>query len=145
MRTERVLPPLLDEDVSIRLVKGAYLEPASIAYASRSDVDAAYLRLARRMVGHARSPGRRTARYAFATHDDAMHAALREDGLDRGAGCEIQMLYGIRPAAQRELADVRVPHRILIAYGTHWFPWYMRRLAERPANAWFLVRSLLAR
>ena len=55
------------------------------------------------------------------------------------------MLYGIRQAAQRELAEQSVPHRILISYGAHWFPWYMRRLAERPANAWFLVRSLVAR
>jgi proline dehydrogenase len=143
-RTEDDLQPLLDADVSVRLVKGAYLEPAAIAFDDKGDVDAAYVRLGRRMIEHA-SVSQSGARYAFGTHDAAIIATLREAGVGRVAGCEIQMLYGIRQAAQRELAEQRVPHRILISYGAHWFPWYMRRLAERPANAWFLVRSLVAR
>ena len=143
-RTDDDLQPLLDDGISVRLVKGAYLEPSSIAYDDKRDVDAAYLRLGRRIIEHAAArPG--DARFAFGTHDATIIAALREAGIGRVAGCEIQMLYGIRQAAQRELAAQKVPHRILISYGSHWFPWYMRRLAERPANAWFLVRSLIAR
>lgn len=144
-RTAADLQDLLDRDVSIRLVKGAYLEPPTIAYASKSDVDEAYLALARRILEHAAERPERKARYAFGTHDAAIVSALREAGVGRIAGCEIQMLYGIRPSAQRELAEAGVPHRILISYGAHWFPWYMRRLAERPANVWFLVRSLVSR
>ena len=144
-RTEQDLQPLLDDDVSIRLVKGAYLEPSSIAYDDMNDVDAAYVRLARRMLEHAAARPERKARYAFGTHDAAIIATLREAGVGRVPGCEIQMLYGIRQAAQKELADAKVPHRILISYGANWFPWYMRRLAERPANVWFLLRSLIAR
>ena len=144
-RTEADLQPLLDHDVSIRLVKGAYLEPSSIAYDSKHDVDAAYLALAHRIIEHATRTPERKARYAFGTHDPAIIAALRAAGVGRVPGCEIQMLYGIRPSAQKELGDARVPHRILISYGEKWFPWYMRRLAERPANVWFLLRSLVAR
>lgn len=143
-RTDGDLQPLLDDGVSVRLVKGAYLEPSSIAYDDKRDVDAAYMRLARRIIDHAaqRASG---ARWAFGTHDGAIIAALREAGVGRVPGCEIQMLYGIRQAAQRELEQQRVPLRILISYGAHWFPWYMRRLAERPANVWFLLRSVVAR
>jgi len=144
-RTDADLQPLLEEGVSIRLVKGAYLEPSSIAYGDKREVDAAYLRLARRMIDHAAKAPSSGARYAFGTHDRAMVAALREAGVGGVPGCEIQMLYGIGPAAQRELAEAGVPHRILISYGARWFPWYMRRLAERPANVWFLLRSLVAR
>lgn len=143
-RTDADLQPLLDAGLSVRLVKGAYLEPASIAFADKAEVDAAYVRLARRMIEHAERTPQRGARYAFGTHDGAIIATLRQAGVGRVAGCEIQMLYGIRAAAQKELADAKVPHRILISYGAHWFPWYMRRLAERPANVWFLLRSLVA-
>ena len=142
-RTEADLSGLLDGDVSIRLVKGAYLEPASIAYADKREVDAAYVRLALRILEHAAATPTRSARYAFGTHDPAIVSALRDAGVGRIDRCEIQMLYGIRPAAQRGLADAKVPHRILISYGAHWFPWYMRRLAERPANVTFAIRSLL--
>ena len=144
-RTETDLQPLLDDDVSIRLVKGAYLEPASIAFDSKREVDAAYLALAHRIIEHASKTTERKARYAFGTHDAAIVAALRQAGVGRVPGCEIQMLYGIGPSAQKELTDAKVPHRILISYGEKWFPWYMRRLAERPANVLFLLRSLVAR
>lgn len=147
-RTERDLEALLGDGLSIRLVKGAYLEPPSIAYERKSDVDAAYLRLARTMLDFATTAGTATAasaRYAFGTHDPVVIDALRQAGLGRVARCEIQMLYGIRPAAQRELAQAGVPLRVLISYGDSWFPWYMRRLAERPANVLFLLRSLVAR
>ena len=144
-RTHADLQPLLDADVSVRLVKGAYLEPASIAYDDKAEVDAAYVRLGRRMIDHAERMPPRSARYAFGTHDASIIEELREAGVGRVTGCEIQILYGIRAGAQRELASANVPHRILISYGAHWFPWYMRRLAERPANVWFLLRSLVAR
>lgn len=150
-RTEADLEQLLPTGISVRLVKGAYLEPSSIAYERKSDVDGAYLRLATRMLEHARTAALSAQgvvaapRYAFGTHDPAIIAALRGMGLDGVPGCEIQMLYGIRPAAQRELAAAGIPLRILISYGDAWFAWYMRRLAERPANVWFLLRSLVAR
>lgn len=148
-RTDVDLEMLLPLGISIRLVKGAYLEPASIAFEKKSDVDAAYVRLARRILNHADQGsslvGSEAVRFAFGTHDPAVIDALRAAGVGRVPGCEIQMLYGIRPAAQRGLADAGVPLRILISYGDAWFPWYMRRLAERPANVWFLLRSLVAR
>ncbi|HUF13180.1 MAG TPA: proline dehydrogenase family protein [Longimicrobiales bacterium] len=150
-RTEADLEQLLPTGISVRLVKGAYLESSSIAYERKSDVDAAYLRLAARMLEHARKAAVSAEgvvvapRYAFGTHDAAMIGLLREAGVGRVPSCEIQMLYGVRPAAQRELAEAGVPLRILISYGDAWFAWYMRRLAERPANVWFLMRSLVAR
>ena len=146
-RTDADLESLLPLGVSIRLVKGAYLEPATIAYEQKSDVDAAYVRLARRILAHAESGGDGPggARYAFGTHDAAIIETLRAAGVGRIRGSEFQLLYGIGPASQRALAEARVPIRVLISYGDAWFPWYMRRLAERPANVLFLLRSLVAR
>src|SRR5205823_3287421 len=90
------------------------------------------------------------ARAVFGTHDLGLIARLRDRALGLGltggggaGGYEVHMLYGIRSAAQRALALEGVAVRVLISYGTHWFPWYMRRLAERPANVWFVVRHLL--
>jgi proline dehydrogenase len=86
------------------------------------------------------------ARAVFGTHDLGLIARLRERALAVGAApgaYEVHMLYGIRAAEQRALQNEGVPVRVLISYGTHWFPWYMRRLAERPANVWFVVRHLL--
>lgn len=147
-RTEADLDALLPLGLSIRLVKGAYLEPTSIAFDRKSDVDASYTRLARRILEHASSSAEADGaapRYAFGTHDEAIIDDLRADGLGRVPRCEVQMLYGIRPAAQRRLVAAAVPLRVLISYGDAWFAWYMRRLAERPANVGFLLRSLVAR
>lgn len=144
-RTPRDLESLLAMGAAIRLVKGAYREPADVAFPSRGDVDAAYLALATRMIqaavkGHGHP--------VFGTHDLFLVRSIRDyaraHGL-RDRAWEVHMLYGIRAAEQRALAVDGVTVRVLISYGTHWFPWYVRRLAERPANVWFVVRSLLAR
>lgn len=143
-RTPTDLEELLAIGATIRLVKGAYQEPPDVALARKADVDAAYLRQAVRLVEHASTgvggkPG-------IATHDTALLRRLtdvvRARGLDPAA-YEVQMLYGIRRAEQLRLADAGAPVRVLISYGEAWFPWYMRRLAERPANVGFVVRSML--
>ncbi len=144
-RTPADLPALLESGCGVRLVKGAYREPPSVAHAAKRDVDAAYFTLARTMLSPAgRAAG---ARLAFGTHDLGLVARVREHARAAGApdaACEIHMLYGIQRAAQRALAAEGANVRVLIAYGSYWFPWYMRRLAERPANVWFVARSLFS-
>jgi len=141
-RTPADLEALLPLAPAIRLVKGAYNEPSDVAYPKKADVDGAYLTLAGRLLEPA---ARGEARPVFGTHDLALIARLRDRALAAGAApgaYEVHMLYGIRAAEQRALASEGVPVRVLISYGTHWFPWYMRRLAERPANVWFVLRNL---
>src|SRR5204863_10186641 len=90
--------------------------------------------------------GAGASRVVLGTHDLDLIERLQVRALAlgvTGSGYEVHMLYGIRAAAQRALAQQGVPVRVLISYGTHWFPWYMRRLAERPANVWFVMRHLL--
>jgi proline dehydrogenase len=142
-RTAADVERLLPLDPAIRLVKGAYAEPAALAFTSRQDVDASFLALALGMLDAAKA-GRRV-RLGLGTHDirlieqvaDHAHAA----GLPRTA-FEVQMLYGIRADQQRRLAGQGYAVRCLIAYGEAWYPWYMRRLAERPANIFFAVRQI---
>ncbi len=126
----------------VRLVKGAYDEPPEIAYPDREAVDENFLRLARRTL-EVDGTGLRSA---YGTHDRRLHRSIRaearERGIDPGA-YEFQMLYGIDTAAQRTLAGEGEAVRVLISYGPHWFPWYMRRLAERPANLLFVLRQAL--
>lgn len=145
-RTPDDLEALLAEGATIRLVKGAYAEPPDRAYPDRADVDAAYLRLGERLLDDASSDEGRI--HGFATHDlklvDRIRAEAEARGVDREA-YEVQMLYGIRREAQRSLARQGARVRVLISYGPAWFPWYMRRLAERPANVGFLLRSLFTR
>jgi proline dehydrogenase len=142
-RTPRDLERMLRIDAGVRLVKGAYREPASVALQSKKEVDARYLALGRQMLDD-RARGGRT-RVVFGTHDSRLIAALlahaRAIGVPQG-GYEIHMLYGIRREEQQRLASAGEHVRVLIAYGSYWFPWYMRRLAERPANVWFVIRSL---
>ncbi|HKW41104.1 MAG TPA: proline dehydrogenase family protein [Gemmatimonadales bacterium] len=143
-RTPADLGRLLPLSPAIRLVKGAYNEPPDVAFPRKRDVDAAYLTLAGSLLEGAAHAG---ARPVFGTHDLALIARLRERALALGVApgaYEVHMLYGIRAAQQRALVHDGVPVRVLISYGDHWFPWYMRRLAERPANVWFVVRHLLA-
>ena len=144
-RTPADLETLLPLAPGIRLVKGAYNESPAVAFPRKRDVDAAYAVLAGRLLERA---ARGAARAVFGTHDLGLIVRLRERalalGLTGGEGAyEVHMLYGIRAAGQRALAGEGVPVRVLISYGTHWFPWYMRRLAERPANVWFVLRHLL--
>jgi len=126
----------------IRLVKGAYREPTAIAFPRKRDVDRAYEDLARRLIADA---GHNGAVVGIGTHDDRlidrMAARAREAGLPAGV-CEFEMLYGINRRAQDRLARDGHRVRVLISYGDHWFPWYVRRLAERPANILFVLKSL---
>jgi len=142
-RTPADLEALLPLAPAIRLVKGAYNEPRAVAYPNKGDVNAAYLALAGRLLERAAQDA---ARPVFGTHDHGLIDRVRERALALGVApgaYEVHMLYGIRTARQRALVRDGVPVRVLISYGTHWFPWYMRRLAERPANVWFVVRNLI--
>jgi proline dehydrogenase len=141
-RTGNDLDSLIAIGAAVRLVKGAYNEPAEIAYPKKSDVDASYEELAKRLL----SPEARRAhvRAALATHDRALIASLIEWATAQGVPknrLEIQMLYGIQRAEQLRLAQEGYRSAVLISYGTFWYPWFMRRLAERPANVLFLARN----
>ena len=142
-RTERDLEELMPMGTAIRLTKGAYAEPRSIAFASKAEVDASFLRLSERMLQS--DMVRNGARIAIATHDRGMIRRVQEAvaarSLSREA-CEFEMLYGIQSSEQSRLAADGYRVRVLISYGGEWFPWYMRRLAERPANLWFVARNL---
>lgn len=142
-RTRDDLARMLKGGVGVRLVKGAYREPPSIALASKADVDANYLWLGRMMLDDRARGG--SSRAVFGTHDSKIIAALiahaRSTRVKPG-DYEFHMLYGIARTEQLRLAKAREHVRVLIAYGTYWFPWYMRRLAERPANVWFVVKSV---
>ena len=145
-RTENDLERLLPRTPNIRLVKGAYREPPDIAMERKSQVDESFRRLTSRMLRE-RAAGR-MGKVAVATHDrrliaDAGRVAF-EIGLPDDAW-EIEMLYGIATEEQRRLVGAGTPLRVLISYGEHWFPWYMRRLAERPANVGFVLKQLVAR
>jgi proline dehydrogenase len=140
-RTPADLESLLPLEPNLRLVKGAYLEPPEVALPRKADVDAAYARLLERMlqaIGHT----------AVATHDErlidhALQVAERE-GVPRER-FELQMLYGVRPQLQLDLA--RRGYKVLVAtpYGPEWYPYLMRRLGERPANLLFFLRNTLRR
>lgn len=123
----------------VRLVKGAYKEPASVAYPEKSDVDGNFLRLARLLLDEGNYP-------ALATHDEAlisatkMHAAARGIASDR---YEFQLLYGIRRDLQASLVNDGYRVRVYIPFGHQWFPYFMRRLGERPANVGFVLRAIL--
>lgn len=140
-RTPADLEALLPLAPAIRLVKGAYREPPDVALPRKKDVDAQFLSLADRLLAVTATGG---AHVVFGTHDLHLIGRIRELALRRRATgrYEIHMLYGIRPAEQRSLVAEGVKVRVLVSYGTAWFAWYMRRLAERPANVWFLIRSL---
>jgi proline dehydrogenase len=140
-RTADDLTSLMPLGGGVRLVKGAYREPANVAYPHKRDVDANYLALARRMVGRARTAGFRAV---FGTHDARLINAI-QGFVDTGAlreSTEFHLLFGIQRAEQLRLAGEHYHVRVLISYGEQWFPWYMRRLAERPANVWFVARNM---
>jgi proline dehydrogenase len=145
MRTSEDLHDITGRGIGVRLVKGAYKEPATVAYPVKADVDENYYALAQSMLGaESRAAG---SRAVFGTHDVALIARIRRHGADAGippSQYEFHMLYGIQRAEQLRLARDGAAVRVLIAYGSYWFPWYMRRLAERPANVWFVVKSLFA-
>jgi len=124
----------------IRLVKGAYREPRNVAYQQKSDVDAAYMRLARRLLTEGTHP-------AIATHDVEILDEVKRFAAERDIardGFEFQMLYGIRRDLQNALRDEGYRMRVYVPFGREWFPYFMRRLGERPANVAFVLRSLFA-
>lgn len=138
-RTEQDIRRLNESGIRVRLCKGAYKEPPEAAIQSRAGVDANYLHLARLLLDHGADP-------AFATHDEAMirgildHAGARSLGADR---FEFQMLYGVRRDLQQRLAAEGWRMRLYVPYGDAWYPYFMRRIAERPANALFVFRNML--
>ena len=141
-RTPMDIETLLPLQPSVRLVKGAYREPAARALARRQDIDAAYLSMGRRLLDQA---ARGHGAPVFGTHDTRLIESLRMHANGRRlapSAYEVHMLYGIATATQRKLAAGGTKVRTLISYGTNWFPWYMRRLAERPANMWFVVQNV---
>jgi proline dehydrogenase len=144
-RTADDLEALIELGAAIRLVKGAYAEPPDVAFPRKADVDEAFVRLGKRMLSE--DARKRGVRVGLGTHDAQVIARLNDyadgAGIAKG-GYEIQMLYGIRRADQARLAAAGHSVRVLISYGSEWFPWYMRRLAERPANLGFVVRSVFA-
>jgi proline dehydrogenase len=123
----------------VRLCKGAYREPATVAYPDKRDVDANYLRCLRLLLCDGVYPG-------IATHDEAMIAAatrqVREQGID-AARFEFQMLYGVRRDLQDRLVREGYNLRVYVPFGTQWYPYFMRRLAERPANVAFLAGNVM--
>jgi proline dehydrogenase len=143
-RTEKDIDSLLPLGAAIRMVKGAYLEPPEVAFPKKADVDENFYKLSCRLLGEeARRAG---GLLHMATHDPAL--------VDRLVGFidahrvptsayEFAMLYGIQRPLQQRLVKAGRPVRVLIAYGEYWFAWYMRRLAERPANVWFIVKNLV--
>jgi proline dehydrogenase len=152
-RTEADLVALADAGTRIRLCKGAYQEPPDKAFPSKREVDENYVALARLLLD--RSPnasagndGRIPPLAALATHDERMIVAAKT----YAAQCaipreqfEFQMLYGVRRELQEQLVKEGFAVRVYVPYGTSWYPYFMRRLAERPANVWFFLRSLVRR
>lgn len=142
-RTNDDLDGLLPLGSAIRLVKGAYLEPGDIAYPKKADVDESYYRLACRILREGGSrPG---ALLHIATHDARLIARVRtfiDEHRIPPSAYEFAMLYGIQRGEQQRLVAEGQRLRVLISYGEFWFPWYMRRLAERPANIGFVIRNL---
>ncbi len=144
-RTKDDLQALLPLGGGIRLVKGAYREPAHLAFPRKRDVDRNFLDLATQMLAAAGRPA--TPRIVFGTHDRSLLSAIGSHAdrtrVPRDA-FEFHLLFGIQPALQIRLAQERYRVRVLISYGDQWFAWYMRRLAERPANVVFAVRSMFS-
>jgi proline dehydrogenase len=142
-RTPDDLVDLAARGASVRLVKGAYREPRDVALQDRRSIGAAFGAQALRFL-----QGAGGGRLALATHDLPLLEEIERRAAAAGFGrdaYEIQMLYGIRVADQRRLARDGYRIRVLISYGTHWYPWFMRRLAEHPANVWLALRNLLSR
>jgi proline dehydrogenase len=142
-RTPQDVADLLDSGASIRLVKGAYQEPKEVAIHDRRRIRATFRKLSLEFLRWAGG-----GRLALGTHDVELVAEIESGAAAAGFGrdaYEIQMLYGIRVADQRRFATEGYRVRVLISYGDHWYPWFMRRLAEHPSNAWLAVRNLFAR
>jgi proline dehydrogenase len=138
-RSESDIEKLLAERIRIRLCKGAYKEPPEIAFQAKSEVDANYVKLMKILL-------KSGVYHGIATHDEKMIAATREFARQEHippTDYEFQMLYGIRRDLQRQLVKEGYRMRVYIPFGSEWYPYFMRRLAERPANVMFVLRNLL--
>jgi len=127
--------------IRVRLCKGAYLEPAEVAFPEKGEVDESYLELAGQLLERGSYP-------AFATHDETIIRKIRAKAAERSISrdaFEFQMLYGIRRDLQRQLVKEGYRLRLYVPFGKAWYPYYMRRLAERPANVFFILRNLARR
>ncbi|MBA2306023.1 MAG: proline dehydrogenase family protein [Acidobacteria bacterium] len=142
-RTEKDVESLVPLGSAIRIVKGAYLEPPDVAFPKKSDVDENFFKLCVRLLQP--DAVRAGCLLHIATHDlslvERLNAWIKANDVPSSAH-ELAMLYGIQSGHQRRLAKEGKQLRVLISYGEYWFPWYMRRLAERPANVWFVAKNL---
>ena len=138
-RSEADIQQLIGDGIRVRLCKGAYQEPPSVAFAKKTDTDTNYVRLSGILLS---SP----IYHGLATHDEAMIEAARNFARNQGIApehFEFQMLYGVRRDLQRRLVGEGYKVRVYIPFGREWYPYFMRRLAERPANVFFLAKNLL--
>ncbi len=143
-RSEGDLQKLMEKPTSIRLVKGAYKEPADIAFPRKKDVDENYMRLTKFLLGEVEN---NAERIVLGTHDEKLIDRIISFANDQGIPperYEFHMLYGIRADLQQRLLREGQKVGILISYGEAWYPWYMRRLAERPANVWFVIKNIVS-
>jgi proline dehydrogenase len=138
-RSDADIQRLIDMQARVRLCKGAYLEPPDVAYPAKSDVDKAYVRLAERLLERGNYPG-------LATHDEVILSHVRKFVQRNGLGTErfeFQMLYGVRRDLQEQLVQSGCRMRVYVPFGTQWYPYLMRRLAERPANIAFILGNIM--
>jgi proline dehydrogenase len=139
-RSDRDVERMIGQRIRVRLVKGAYAEPASVALQRPREIDAAFVRLMERLLEEGPYP-------AIATHDDALIRATRGFATRMAidpARWEFQMLYGVRRQMQQQLAGQGYGMRVYVPFGTDWYPYFTRRIAERPANALFVLRQLVS-
>jgi proline dehydrogenase len=138
-RSEKDVDELLRIGAKIRLCKGAYDEPSSVAFASKADTDKNYVLLMKKLLGSGIYHG-------IATHDEKMIAATKEFAAASGILAdkfEFQMLFGVRRDLQEKLIAEGYRVRVYVPYGRYWYPYFMRRLAERPANVWFVMKNIV--
>ena len=138
-RSEKDVDDLLSERIRIRLCKGAYKEPSEIAFPKKTDVDANYIKLAKVLV-------KSGVYHGLATHDERIIAEMKRFATAEkipASAYEFQMLYGVRRDLQQQLVREGYGLRVYIPFGTEWYPYFMRRLAERPANVLFIARQML--
>jgi len=137
-RSDADVERLVERKARVRLVKGAYREPATVAYPDKAEVDAAYRRQSERLLDGGTYP-------AFGTHDEPLISHIRRYARERGIGperFEVQLLYGVRRDLQDGLRRDGYHVRVYVPFGTEWYPYLMRRLAERPANLWFIIGNV---
>ncbi|HEY7912054.1 MAG TPA: proline dehydrogenase family protein [Blastocatellia bacterium] len=137
-RSEQDVKDLLAAGARIRLCKGAYMEPPEVAFQDKADVDSSYIRLMKLMLDSGIYHG-------IATHDEKIIEATKQYAAERRISpesFEFQMLYGIRRDLQDKLISEGYRLRVYVPYGRYWYPYFMRRLAERPANVWFILKNV---